>query len=370
MQSQRPTIGVIVNTVGGYSRGVVRGITSYAFARAWTCRVQGVNDIDLTSHLDDFDGLIVQAATPAQVSALKQTGAPVVNVSSALDSTGFASVVSDDRAVGRAGAEYFLRMGFRRFIFYNPDTRAFAKLRHDGFVERLGETSVRCGLATAQQSLIDSLETVETPVAVMACNDAAAIAVLEVCREKNLKVPDQIAVLGVDNDDLVQSLAYPPLSTVNTARQRIGFESAALLERMLAGEKIQASSVLIPPAGVITRESTDRLAIGDTDVADAVRYIRAHAGRAITVNDVLREIPLSRRQLERRFRTALGRSILDEIQRCRVDRARQLLVDTELTLPQIALASGFASASYFSVVFSQSQGMTPGVYRNRFALIK
>jgi LacI family transcriptional regulator len=183
-----------------------------------------------------------------------------------------------------------------------------------------------------------------------------------------MKVPDQVAVLGVDNDDLVQSLAYPPLSTVNTARQRIGFEAAAMLEKLMAGEPVDGGPVLIPPTGVITRQSTDLLAIGDDDVADAVRYIHAHAGRPIAVDDVLRDLALSRRQLERRFRQSLGRSILDEIQRCRVDRARQLLVETELALPHIATASGFASASYFSVVFNKSQGMTPGEYRSRFGI--
>ncbi len=369
----RPIIGVIVNTVGGYSRGVIRGITSFAFARAWTCRVQGVNDQEITTHLDAFDGLIVQAATPQQVRSLEATRKPVVNVSSALPATRFPSVVSDDVAVGRVGADYFLRLGFRRFVFFNPDERSFAKLRHDGFAARLAETSARCLAASSRQELVDLLGSIETPVAVMGSNDSAALGALDACRARNLKVPDQVAVLGVDNDDLVQSLAYPPLSTVNTARQRIGFEAAAMLEKLMTTEAADTDEaadrvpLLIPPTGVITRQSTDVLAIADEDVADAVRYIHAHAGRPITVEDVARELTLSRRQIERRFRAALGRSILDEIQRCRVDRARQLLVETELTLPQIALASGFASASYFSVVFGKSQGMTPGTYRERFA---
>ena len=369
----RPIIGVIVNTVGGYSRGVIRGITSFAFARAWMCRVQGVNDQELTTHLDTFNGLIVQAATPQQVKSLEATTTPVVNVSSALPTTRFPSVVSDDVAVGRLGADYFLRLGFKRFVFFNPDARSFAKLRHDGFAARLAETSIRCLTATSREQLIETLGTIETPVAVMGSNDSAALGALDACRARNLKVPDHVAVLGVDNDDLVQSLAYPPLSTVNTARERIGFEAAAMLERLMFPESDPSATpdvqklLLIPPTGVITRQSTDLLAIGDDDVADAVRYIHAHAGRPITVEDVAKELTLSRRQIERRFRAALGRSILDEIQRCRVDRARQLLVETELTLPQIATASGFASASYFSVVFSKSQEMTPGEYRSRFA---
>ena len=181
-------------------------------------------------------------------------------------------------------------------------------------------------------------------------------------------MPDDVAVLGVDNDDLIQSLAFPPLSTINTARERIGFEAAAVLERLMqpaAHAPPPESPRLIPPTGVITRQSTERIAIEDTDVADALRYIHAHAGRPITVETILREIPLSRRQLERRFRAALGRSMLDEILRCRLDRAKQLLGETELALPQVAIASGFTSASYFNVVFHKSVGTTPGEYRRR-----
>jgi LacI family transcriptional regulator len=362
------TVGVIVNNVGGYSRGVIRGITSYANARAWTCRLQGVNGLHVFGRLSAFDGLIVQAATPQQVRSLSAARTPLVNVSSALPLDRFPSVVSDDIAVGRLGADYFVRRGHRQFVFYAPDDRRFVKLRHEGFAARLLESGFDSHLAADETQLAIHLTKLEKPIAVMGCNDGAALAALELCRERQWKVPDAVAVLGVDNDDLVQSLAYPPLSTINTARQRIGFEAAATLEAIMNGNPAPPSPVLVPPTGVITRLSTDMLAIDDAGVADAVRFIHAHAGRPIGVEHVLAEVPLSRRQLERRFREALGRSILDEILRCRIDRAKQLLVDTELALPQIATASGFASASYLSVVFRKAVQMTPGEYRQRFTL--
>jgi LacI family transcriptional regulator len=218
MGERRKTVGVVVNNVGGYSRGVIRGITSFAFARAWSCRVQGVNDLRITEHLDQYDGLIVQAATPQQVKLLSTTTRPLVNVSSALPLMQFASVVSDDTAVGRLGADYFLRRGYRQFVFFAPDTRAFAKLRHEGFAARLQESDVASAHAATDEGLLNVLSKLETPIAVMACNDRAALAALDACRARSLKVPDDVAILGVDNDDLVQSLAYPPLSTINTAR--------------------------------------------------------------------------------------------------------------------------------------------------------
>jgi LacI family transcriptional regulator len=365
LNAPRPIIGVIVNSVGGYSRGVVRGITSYAFARTWMCRVQGINDIDLTAHLSDFDGFIVQAASSAELKLLAAVSKPVVNVSSALPLNTYAQVVSDDVAVGRMGADYFLRRGYRHFAFYSPDLHTYVKLRQSGFNARLREAGETCHLTRTTDQLL-SLLLHNTPLAVMGSNDRAAVVVLDACRQAGINVPDSMAVLGVDNDDLIQSLAHPPLSTINTARQRIGFEAAAMLERLMRREEIPDAPVFIAPTGVITRRSTDLFAVSDPGVTDALHFIHAHAGRTITVDDVLREVPFSRRQLERRFREALGRSILDEITRCRMDRARQLLIDTELTLPQIALASGFASASYFAVVFKRQSGLTPGMYRTQF----
>ncbi|MFT3789099.1 MAG: substrate-binding domain-containing protein [Tepidisphaeraceae bacterium] len=359
-------VGVIVNNVGGYSRGVIRGITSFAYARAWTCRVQGVNDESIDKRLDEFDGLIVQTATPQQSKAMAALNIAIVNVSSKLELQQFPSVVSDDVAVGRLGADHFLQRGHHRLVYFAPEDRQYARLRHAGFHQRVRETrNATEERVTTERELTRVIEQREDRLAIMACNDRAALVVLERCRAMKVRVPDEVAVLGVDNDDLVQSLAYPPMSTINTARERIGFEAASMLERLISGQALPARSVLIPPQSVIVRRSTDVLALDDTEVADAVRYIHAHAGRPIGVNDVLREVPLSRRQLERRFRIALGRSILDEISRCRIERAKQLLVDTELTLPQVALASGFRSASYFSVVFGKLAGTTPGSFRGQ-----
>jgi LacI family transcriptional regulator len=360
-------VGVIVNSAGGYSRGVIRGITSFAFARAWTCRVQGVNDDDVGQHFRNFDGLIVQTASPQQARAIARRALPVVNVSSKLELRQFPSVVSDDVEVGRLGAEYFLQRGYASLLYYAPEARQFAKLRQDGFERRVIEAGREARFASTPKELraFLSSDRAKPQAAIFACNDRSGVEVLDICRELSVRVPDQVAVLGVDNDDLVQSLANPPLSTINTARERIGFEAAAMLERLINRTPLPGRSVTVAPLGVITRRSTDVMAVDDADVVDAVRFIHAHAGRPIGVSDVMREVPLSRRQLERRFRARLGRSILDEITRCRIDRAKQLLVETELTLPQVALASGFGSASYFSVVFAETEGTTPGAYRDR-----
>jgi LacI family transcriptional regulator len=238
-------------------------------------------------------------------------------------------------------------------------------LRQEGFLTRLAESSVIPQLALDRPSLNALLPILQTPAAVMCCNDICALEVLEQCRLLGLKIPDDIAVLGVDNDDLVQSLASPPLSSISTATEQIGFEAAALLEKLMHRQSVTAHSVMIPPIGVITRRSTDLTAVADPEVAAALRFIHQHAGSPIGVPQVLQIATVSRRQLERRFRAVLGRSLLDEIRHSRVERARQLLAETQLTLPQIATASGFSSASYLTVVFSKIVGDTPGNFRKK-----
>lgn len=356
-------VGIIVNYVGGYSRGVIRGIASFAFARAWICRVEGVNEAAIGKHLKDYDGLIIQAATAEQAKLLSRSSVPAVNVSSALGLKRVPSVVSDDRLVGTMGAEHFLRRGHRQFAFFAPDDRQFAAVRFEGFNTRLAREGMDCTQARNERELAETIRGRTSPVALMACNDRAAVAALDLCRSLGVRVPDDVAVLGVDNDELMQSLANPPLSTINTARERIGFEAAAMLERLIAGKSDLGDLVLVPPKDVITRRSTDALAINDADVAESARFIHQHAGRQISVHDVARRATISRRQLERRFKEALGRTIHDEILRCRVDRAKQLLLESDLTLPQVSMASGFASASYFTTAFRRQTGSTPGEFR-------
>jgi LacI family transcriptional regulator len=169
----------------------------------------------------------------------------------------------------------------------------------------------------------------------------------------------------VDNDDLIQCLCDPPLSSINMATERIGFEAGALLERLMRGLPPPRTPILIPPIDVIVRPSTDVLAVADEEVSQALRLIRQSAGRRLGIAELARKLALSRRQLERRFRKALGRSLHDEIRRCRIARARELLSTTDLSIPQVADACGFSASSYLTVVFQRELGTTPGAYRRQ-----
>jgi LacI family transcriptional regulator len=174
-----------------------------------------------------------------------------------------------------------------------------------------------------------------------------------------------VAVVGADDDAEVCELSDPPLSSVTFHPERVGTEAAALLDRLMAGRAGPAEPLLVPPLGVSTRQSSDILAIDDADVAKAIHYIRRHAFEGITVEDVLRELPLSRRALEHRFRRRLGRTPKEEIQRLRFEQAKSLLDSTELPVARISDRLGFHQPSYLSAVFKKETGLSPAKYRNR-----
>ena len=201
------------------------------------------------------------------------------------------------------------------------------------------------------------------PVGIMACYDIKAQQVLDVCRELDLAVPEQVAVIGADNDHLLCNLSDPPLSSVIPNSRRAGYEAARLLDQMMFGEKVDNNAVLVRPLGIETRQSTDTLAIEDAEIAEALRFIRRHASSGINVGDVLKAVPLSRRVLESRFRKLLGRTPHEEIVRQRIGRVQQLLSETELSLREIADRTGFEHAEYLSVAFKQATGQTPTQFR-------
>lgn len=197
----------------------------------------------------------------------------------------------------------------------------------------------------------------------MACNDDWAGKVLDACTLAGISVPDDVAVIGVDNDELVCELSTPPLSSVSLNLESAGYEAATLLDGLISGRIHGHHEVLVKPRWVVTRRSTDVVAQEDRNVAAALRFIRDHAGRPIQVPDVVAHSGLPRRSLERRFALAVGHSILEELARCRLDRARRLLLETDLSIERVALAAGFSAPKRMAHAFRQFEGMLPNHYR-------
>jgi len=219
-----------------------------------------------------------------------------------------------------------------------------------------------------QRGLADWLSGLPKPLGVMACDDARARHVLEACRRLGLRVPDDVALIGVDNNEMLCELSPTPLSSVEQGLRRMGFEAAALLDRLMAGRKPSRLRYVIDPESVVTRRSTDVLAVDDPDVAAALRFVRDRACDDIGVPDVAEAIHVSRSTLERRFKAMMGRTVHAEIQRVRIERARQLTAATDLPLKQIAQQSGFRHLTYLTSLFRRRIGQTPAQYRRQIRL--
>jgi LacI family transcriptional regulator len=277
------------------------------------------------------------------------------------------SVLPNDAAVGKLAFDYFTDRGFRAFAFCGHPRAAWSLERCDALRKacRSREGLTFTHVLAADRVPHAWVRSLPRPCAVLAANDRYAWHTIDVCRELGVAVPEDIAVLGVDNDPLLTDMVRPTLSSITIPDEQIGFEAARLLDQMLQGKRASMTPLLLPPQGVVTRHSTDVLSIDDPDVAEAARFIRENASNSITVQSVLDCVSMSRRNLERRFKRVMKRSLLDEIRRVHLDRATRLLRETDLDMPRVAEQSGFGSPIRFSTVFKEMMGIAPSIYRRK-----
>jgi LacI family transcriptional regulator len=322
---------------------------------------------------------IISRLSPRQTRRLRATGIPTVDLNDQGPGPCRPHICGDHRAEGAMAAEHLLERGFTSFAFFGYPQFAWSRECRSGFTAALQAAGHGCAhyrraqrVSWGHQQPSWEVEVEEVarwihslpkPLGLMACNDFRGIQALDACRRAGIAVPEEVAVIGVDNEELVCKLAYPPLSSVVPNARRIGYEAAALLDRLMRGEPEPATPLAIPPLEVITRLSTDVNAIADPDVATAMRFIREHACEGIGVDDVLAQVPVSRSVLQRRFRSLLGRSIHAVIAAVRLQRAKQLLVETDLSLTVIAKRTGFSHVEYLCSAFRQAVGLPPGAYR-------
>ncbi|MDA7916299.1 substrate-binding domain-containing protein, partial [Verrucomicrobia bacterium] len=209
------------------------------------------------------------------------------------------------------------------------------------------------------------LKKLPRPIGIMACYDIRGQQLLDVCRDQSISVPDEVAVIGQHNDELLCELCDPPLSSVIPDPRRAGHTAASLLDRMMRGQKADTKPYLIAPLGVATRRSTDVVSIPDSQLSKAIRYIRDHALEGINVADVLKAVPMSRTLLERRFKHYLKRSPYDEILNIRLRKAKELLKGTELPIAEVSARTGFTTPEYLSAAFKKKTGFSPRAFRSK-----
>lgn len=374
------SVALLIETSNSYARGILTGITDYVRQHeGWSIYLpeqdRGGKPPRWLSTWSG-DGIVARIENDEIATALKRTGLPVVDVSAARHLKNIPWVETDDEAIARLAVQHLSERGFQNFAFYGDSAFNWAIWRKQNFQRLVAETGGECFVHDSisrhdeqyswdreKDAVAEWLAGLPRPIGIMACYDIQAQKLLDVCREQNIAVPEEVAVLGVDNDLLICDLASPRLSSVICNTKRTGFEAASLLDRMMSGEKVGSKSILVQPLGVETRQSTDILAIDDADVAAALRFIRENAAAGINVSDVLRAVPLSRRVLESRFRTALGRTPHEEITRLKIGKVKELLTGTDLSLSEIASRTGFRHDEYLSVAFKKAVGMPPRDFR-------
>lgn len=313
------------------------------------------------------DGIICTITDEEFLAAAKSRDIPVINVAGRFVEDFRTSVVSDDKACGKLAANYFEDRGFKNFAFAGTTDAAFSKERADGYIEELEvhgyNVQVFGNPLGEERDLAEWLKTLPRPIAIFCPSDRRAASVLEASYLANLRVPEDVAVLGIGDHTQLCELCTPPLSSIDCDMELRGYEAASLLFRLMSRDVPPSRPRRISPTGVVTRRSTDAYAFEDEHLVKALRFIYENAHLSIKVNDVVKATSISRRSLENRFSHQFRHSLHDEIWRVHFDLAKNLLTTTDLGLQEIAEKSGFRTASSLANLFKQKTGLTPRTYR-------
>lgn len=380
-------VALLIESSRTYGRGILRGIAKYAHLRGqWSCFTE---ERELHSGIPVWmkkwkgHGIVARIEDRKMAAALRKTGLSVVDVLGNARFSGISTFDTDARAVAKLAADFFLKAGFQHFGFCGYQKIPFSERREAAYCAYLAEKKKkvlvfapplprgshsdiqaieRHGLSM-EQSIAGWLKKQPRPLALFACNDVRAQQVLNACRESGIKVPEEVAVMGVDNDDVLCNLSEPPLTSIEPNTEELGYRAAALLDQAMQGNHLPSDLTLIPPVRIVERASTDVVAIDDPITVQAVRYIRDNVGNGIAVKDVLLHVNRSRTDMEQRFRRWLGGSIHSEMLRLRLERVQGLLHLTDLNLDQIASRAGFATAAHVCRLFQRYFRQTPTQYR-------
>jgi LacI family transcriptional regulator len=381
--SQTYRIALLMGKDLGYCRGLLRGIHSYAAQRdrPWVFH-DAPPHVDVLGPLKEWKprGILAHVFDRQLARKLMSMRKPLVNTTSMLMSLDIPFVDVDHIQAGRLAAKHFLDREFTHFGYFGSASTNVSKERERGFRDALAEVGhslsscyseylprppLKTSWKKSDQRIQAWLAGLPKPVAIFASNDVPARNLATMARMLGFRIPDDIALLGVDNDEMECLLSSPPLSSVANPAEHIGYEAAGLLDRLMAGERPLKSPLWIPPQHVVTRQSTDIVAVADSEVSTALVFIRQNVARAIGVADVVDAVSAGRRDLERRFRKALGRTPLQQIHRERIETAKKYLATTNLLMPSVARRSGYATPQRFAAVFRHATGMSPQAYRRK-----
>jgi LacI family transcriptional regulator len=368
-----------------YGREKIKGVIDYYSKHsAWEIRRNELSQPfvatkDLAGR--DGDGVIGEIYTAEDVAMVAGLPMPFINTSSSDLAADFPSVSVDNHAIGHMAAVHLLGCRLDSFAFVGPAGLCHVQKRFEGFSQGVEKAGGKCrrveyvsGLAHAtdiseemvnHEELLDALGGLCLPAGIMASSDRVGFAVLEACRLLGLRSPEDVALIGVDNDEIFCNLAHSSMTSIDPNARRVGFEAAAMLDKLMDGVEPESRHVLIPPLRIVFRNSTDMARSQFPEVARALRFIRNHAHEFIDVTNVLDVVPVSRRWLEMKFKEEVGRGIYQEIRHLHVERAKELLQTTGWPVSRIAKESGFSSSERMEFAFSKLVGMSASQYRKQ-----
>lgn len=378
-----PKIVLKIETSMAYGRGILKGIAKYSRIHGpWIFYSEpGDKETSLPEFGKwDIDGIISHTTSEKEARKILSSGLPVVFKGLETPPDDLNCVVSDCKSIGEMGAEYFLEKGFHNFAYCGYNYVPWSASRGKSFGDRIRKAGYKIhyyqpSLSSKnsvwereQKQLADWVKSLPKPIAVMACHDVRARHIIEACRGGNINIPNDVAVLGVDNDDVFCDLSNPNLSSIELNTTMAGYKAAALLSRLMRGDNIKGCKIKVEPKFVVTRQSTDKMAIEDKYVLEALDFIHKHAKENIQVSDVTNAIGISRTAIQNRFRIVVGRTIYDEIKRIRIELIASMLRETDMSIEEIALELGFSCGKHISRYFSQKKGVSPMKYRYEYKL--
>ena len=374
-------VALLVQTASDWSRQVLRGVANYAHERGtWDFFIEPRGFYENLNLPRDWsgDGVIVRLAHAGLARSIRQRGIPAVNVSwLGQHSRSVPKVVSDEVACGKLAAQHFLNKGFRSFGYVGPvQELGYADLLGEQYAMTLEEAGHTCDqwipqaartdsqLRNRRQQLTRWLSGIDHPIGIFVWDTATGREITSVCSDLNLNVPEDVAVLCAEHDPLISSLARVPLSNLDQAPIRVGYEAAALLDRLMCNNSAPEEPIRIPPIGVVQRQSSDTASVTDPLVAKAMAFIRAHSRDPIQVVDLEKAFDVSRRMLEHRFQRSLGCTPASEIRRTRLEFCKRMLLESDLPIAAIAAHSGFNHPEVMIRAFQRELGVSPSKFRH------
>jgi LacI family transcriptional regulator len=372
-------VALLVAGWNQYGRGIIEGVWQHAENNHWILEMQPSGPDGSTQIPEGWkgDGIVATVHSRELASRLATYRVPVVNVSGArLQGVNFPRVASNAQAVVDIAVRHLLEKQLPRVAFCGEPHKAFLDFWTQAYLTiaaRHGLTPIvytpskrlpaGAGLEAQSKDRARWLSDLPKPIGIIGWDTITCRHVASACELAGIEIPEQVAVISLSTEDLLGRTLHPPLSGVDIPVQRIGYEAAKLLGNLMRGTGSKTTELLLEPLGITTRQSTDLFACDDPKVRQVMRFIKENASRGIQVGDVMRAVPIARRTLERRFKTMLGHSPAEEIRRKKIEKVRRLLTDTDMAVPEIADACGFAYAEHMIPLFAKYHQDTPAAFR-------